>query len=341
MSLRPPLVALGSLVLGVLGGPFLPLPPLALLAAMLCCTLAGVLLARRGGWMAAALLGALVLFGAWHARLAASPLPDDVSLLQGGPSVWVLGTVDSDVETRPERRTFVLSVRAVHDYKTTRAVSGRLRVMVRDGARGAPRPERLAFGDEVWLRGRIASPPGATNPGGFDYAAYLARRGIFATLAARRAADVRPTGRVLGAPLSRAASFLRGTVERATARHLDRADAALLNGLLLGIRSGLPADLEDAFARTGTVHTLSTSGLHLAVLAAFLTFLVDALGAPRRSGSAVILLLIWVFALAAGAGPAVTRSALMLTVLLVAPLVRRDPDPFNTLAVAAFLLLVA
>ncbi len=256
----------------------------------------------------------------------------------------MLGTIASDVERRPGRRVFVLQVRAVHDYTATRTASGRLQVMLREPRQlGTARPPTLFHGDQVWLRGRLKAPRAATNPGGFDYAAYLARRGIFATLTPRRAADIRVVSHASGLSLAGLAARLRGAVQAATAHHLSRDDAALLDGLLLSIRGGIPADLEDAFSRTGTVHVLSTSGLHLAVLAAFLIGLFQALpvshSAAIRAGA--ILSLIWLFALAAGAGPAVTRSALMLSIVLAAPLARRAADPVNSLIVAALLILIA
>jgi competence protein ComEC len=99
--------------------------------------------------------------------------------------------------------------------------------------------------------------------------------------------------------------------------------------------------VDDAFSRTGTVHVLSTSGLHLAVVAGSIAFLLANLPVPRPTAGLITIVLVWLFALTAGAGPAVTRSALMLTIVLLAPLARRHPDPTGGLIVAGWVILIA
>lgn len=340
-ALRPLPSALATLVVGIHAAPSLPLRTPFLIVLMTLCLVAGLLLLRRRALTVCLLLPALALFGVWRARSASLPAPDDVSRYIGSPSFWVLGTVASDIEEETFGHTFVLSVRAVHDYTTTHRTSGLLQVTVRKqwGSGSADRI-RVAYGDEVWLRGRVEAPPRATNPGGFDYGMHLARRGIRARIAPRRSADIYRTGRADGTLPGRAAARLRDVVQDATRRNLAPADAALLDGLLLSLRGHLPAREEEAFLRTGTVHILSTSGLHLAVLAGFLSWLLRALSVPHRAAGVACVGVIWVYALAAGAGPAVVRSALMLSVVLLAPLAHRRADPLNSLFFAAFVILL-
>lgn len=298
----------------------------------------GGALARRPALTVAALLVCVGWFGVISGRRAASPAPDDVSRHAAGPSVRVLGMVESPVEVRAGgRQRFTLRVRAVNDYRATRPASGRLLVHVAAAARGGT----VEYGSELWLRGRIRPPARATNPGAFDHAAFLARRGVFSILTVRRPDDVRPTGRRAGGSWAGAAgAWLRHAIQAATARHLPPDDAALLDGLLLSIRGRMDPLREDAFARTGTAHVLSTSGLHLAVLAGFLAVFSRALSLSRGPANLGSVAVIWVYALAAGAGPAVVRSAIMISVLLAAPLLRRNADPLNSLAVAAFAILL-
>jgi competence protein ComEC len=105
--------------------------------------------------------------------------------------------------------------------------------------------------------------------------------------------------------------------------YLKTNDAALMNGLLLSARSRLPAPLEEAFARTGTIHVLSVSGLHMAVLATFLAWAFRLFAAPRPAAGLAGIAVLWLFALASGGSPAALRSALMASLVLAAPFVRR------------------
>jgi competence protein ComEC len=339
--LSPLVAALGALVLGILGASWLMgVPAPLLLLAMGLCLGAAPLLRARPGPLAAALLLPVALFGAVRARDAAEPPPSDVSRLAGGPSVWVRGTVTDEPEptAAPGALRYALAAAAVDDGRERRSVTGLLYVTQRTNA--GPAPE---VGDTVRVRGRIEHPEPATNPGGLEFAAYLARRGVFATLNAKRTGDAERVSVASSAPSpARAAGALRAALTGAASRALPPDDAALLNGLLLSARSRLPADLSDAFARTGTVHVLSTSGLHLAALAGVLAWSLRLLPASRGvrvAGALGGAALIWLYALAAGAGPAAVRAALMTTVLLLAPLLRRDTDPLHSLAFAAFVIL--
>lgn len=341
MNAVPPIFALlTALVLGVLAAPYLSW--LLLLAALLTGPVIFLAARRRLRGSAASSATALLWYlpfvfaGALQARQAATPMPDDVSRYAGGPSLRVRGVIASAVlHGGGETWTFTLAVSAVDDYRAVHPASGRLRVTLL----GAGKPP--AYGDEVWIRGRVALPPIATNPGAFDYRAYLTRRGVFSTLVVKRPADMALTGRSASSPAGRVAVLLRGAVQRATAAHLPPEDAALLNGLLLSIRGDLSGEISDAFARTGTVHVLSTSGMHLGLLALSLGGLFRRISAPRKAANVAAIALIWVYALASGAGPAAVRAALMLTVTLAAPLVKREADPLVALAVAACVILIA
>ncbi len=320
MRIRPLFLALAATISGIATAFVAPasLPVGAVLGIACALFIAGCALGRRGG---ALLLAPFFLVGLGRAIDALRPPPSDAFHLAGetGRFARLSGTVASAVE--PGRR---LGWRYIVRLDPVCGATGRVAVTQRGG-------EPPAYGDGVRVRGRLERPLPATNPGGFDYRASLARQGIHTTLLARTASDAVVVRR--GGALTGLVSWLRTTVLRTTERYLAPADAALMNGLMLGMRSQLPADLDEAFARTGTVHILSTSGLHLAALAGALALLLRS--APRPVRCLVPLIVLWLFALCAGSGPAVIRSAIMASVVLVAPLVRREPEPLHALALAA------
>ena len=279
----------------------------------------------------------LLLTSMGRMATVSAPGPQDAAQWHGRPSLWVNGQIASDVEENGRGDlTFTLAVSEINDYERRYSANGLVHVTLH----GIGPVERPAIGDRLWLHGRLTEPLPATNPGGFDYAAYLKRRGIFSTLSIRGPNDLRRVGPGEGGSLwERMAGGIRATVLRATAAHLNPSDAALLNGLLLSVRANLPADLSDAFARTGTVHLLSVSGLHLATLAIFLVWAFGLLSAPRPLANLVSIAILWLFALASGGSPAAVRSAVMATLVLAAPLVRRRPEPLHSLSAAALLIL--
>lgn len=314
MRVRPLFSALALLILAIVLAPKLSAPP-AFLAALTIFALGGgvFLLRARPALGVALLLGAVFGVGLLRAT-------DALTVPLNAPHVVALEGVVADPPEDGSRGSthFVLN-----------AETGRVWVRLREG-------ESPALGERVRVTGKLELPPIATNPGQFDWRAHLARRGVFSTLSARKWGSLAPPG-----PLARLVGGFRGAIQSATARNLQPEDAALMDGLLLSVRTKMPADLDDAFQRTGAVHVLSVSGLHLAALGAFLHALFTAVFPVKRGvRTALTLGFVWLYALAVGASPPVLRSAVMLTVVLAAPHLKRDAEPLHSLAFAALVVLL-
>src|SRR5439155_822707 len=69
------------------------------------------------------------------------------------------------------------------------------------------------------------------------------------------------------------------------AERLPPASAGLLGGLVLGNRTALPADVQDAFRRAGVFHVLAVSGFNVALLAGAVWTLARAAGSGRRTAA--------------------------------------------------------
>jgi competence protein ComEC len=319
MRLRPLFATLTLLILATLAEPVLPFSAAALALGAVVVALLGAMVLRVWPVLGvAALLMAILGIGLFRAREVRTPSPAD-PLAHWGQMATLTGRVEEPPEAGARG--------SVHF--TLRTSTGRVWCQLRD----APGP---ALGETISIRGRVEAPPPATNPGQFDWKAHLARQGIYTLLSGRSWHSVAPPG-----PLDRVLAGVRRGIQSASARNLAPGDAALLDGLLLSARAGLPVTQEDAFQRTGAVHVLSVSGLHLAALGLFLNLLLTHV-LPTRQGvrTGISLLVIWLFALAVGAPPAALRSAVMLSVLLLAPLLKRDAEPLHSLAFAAVIVLL-
>ena len=99
-----------------------------------------------------------------------------------------------------------------------------------------------------------------------------------------------------------------------------------------------------AYASTGTTHIMAVSGLQVGLLFAALTWGLQALfGRVRgfRLWSALLgLAVIWSYAFLTGLSASVLRATVMFTFVIAGRALGRQEMIFNTLAVAAFALLV-
>ncbi|MBN2340790.1 MAG: DNA internalization-related competence protein ComEC/Rec2 [Deltaproteobacteria bacterium] len=131
--------------------------------------------------------------------------------------------------------------------------------------------------------------------------------------------------------------------------HLSPQTAGIAIALTIGERTHLKTDRKNQFQRTGIAHLLAVSGLHLGIWALFSYgvlrfFLVRiyplaAATDPSRYCAALTIPIIVLYVFLSGAHPPVIRAAVMYLAILVAGIVRMQSTPFQTLLLAAALIL--
>jgi len=327
--------------------------PLLAPSVALC---AGVVAARyvpfsRGGLLVAtALLAALAALAWWKASRP-------TALVAGLTAVFFLGALTAVLHRLPPRPELDATSREVvilsgcvvvppafsegrEQFTLELAPGARARVSFYERP-GVALPD-LRYGQRLELDARVRRTHNFGNPGSFDYAGYLARQGIYWT-ASGRAGSVRLLPGGCGSPLAGVVYTLRGAaLERLQRLYSgDSYQTAMMQAILIGESAGLQRVWTQDFRRTGTYHALVISGMHVAVLAAFLLFLMRIVFVPAPVAIFLTTLAGWLYALVAGWQPPVVRAAAGFTLYAVASWFYRRPRVLNLLAavVIAFLLL--
>ncbi len=211
---------------------------------------------------------------------------------------------------------------------------GKVQVFLRDSL---CRPQ---YGDRVRVSGGIEPLSFPRNPGVFDYNEFLRRRGyVGKTSVASR--QVRVLGHDCGNPvMGRVIVPCRRYVWGTLSRLLSGSEAALLAGLLLGDRSGLPEQTRTAFVDSGVMHVLAVSGLHVGIVVGIIWLLLSILGVRGwwKFGLAAIMVALYVV-LTGGRASAVRAGVMAGAVLLAVPWQKRV-EPLASLSVAGILLLL-
>jgi competence protein ComEC len=288
------------------GGKTLQLPRPALLLVLPC--------------LAAASLGA----ARYQAAAAASSNSSLAFFNDGGYDLLVTGTLIEPPDVRDTYTNLRLQARSVDTGLDQVKVEGLLL------ARIGPNQE-FHYGDIVRLRGKLQTPPSNED---FSYRDYLARQGIRSYMDSAEATLLPGKG---GNPLLVALYSVRDLSLKNVYRLFLDPEASLLAGILLGVDSGIPARVEQAFNDTGTAHIIAISGFNIAVVAGVFAFIFTRLLGGRR-GAIAAMVGIAVYTVFVGAGPAVVRAALMGVVTLLAVQVGRRQVGLNTLAGVAALM---
>lgn len=205
-------------------------------------------------------------------------------------------------------------------------------------------------GDRARLLASLHPPRSFGNPGSFDSGRYLARQGVFLVGSIADAGEIVRREGQGGNPWLNRVQDLRQRMAGFIEAGGYGESGEILQALVVGVRAGLPEDLWKDFSRTGTVHLLSISGLHFAIVAAIFFFLVRFL----LSRSSYLLLRFnlfrvsaWIsiapvifYVLVAGANVPTLRSAIMILAYQVAVIFGRERDVYSALLLAAFLIVV-
>jgi len=115
---------------------------------------------------------------------------------------------------------------------------------------------------------------------------------------------------------------------------------AFLNALLLGQRHKLSGHLYEAFLRTGTIHFLSVSGLHVGIIAGFIWCLGWLVRLPRLAQGLLTLTVIAAYLLLIPPRPPVLRAGIICSLFCLAFMSRRTVSAINVLSFAAIVILL-
>ena len=125
----------------------------------------------------------------------------------------------------------------------------------------------------------------------------------------------------------------------------DVSAAAFLTAMIAGLRTNLPPQLYTAFSRTGTVHIISISGMHVQIVYFLLGGLIFLIRKTKNRGLILfrklfLTVLIWVYAMISGFSPAVCRCALAITLIIFTENMDRKVAGPLMLSLSAFLMLL-
>lgn len=119
--------------------------------------------------------------------------------------------------------------------------------------------------------------------------------------------------------------------------------------MTLGYKEDLDNDLREQFQRAGASHILAVSGLHTGIIWGIVMAILTVFGRCKplyeeriRRGllSGVVVLALCGYAWMTGMSPSVLRSVLMITIMLIGWVLRRNPVSMNSLMAAAIIILV-
>jgi len=246
--------------------------------------------------------------------------------------VWLKGIVATKVAEKNHSAQWTLNAEQLVLNGDTTQVSGNVRIRLYGDLKTT-----LKIGDEIWINGVLKLPPKAMNTGEFDYRQFLQERDIFSLLSVQNDSLIQKTGIIKLAFYERnitipIAERLSQTIETLIPNGDEQ---QFVKGLILGERSDLSDEVKWAFQRTGTIHVLVISGLHVGLLVLLLDLIFKRLKTTRTGkwiafGLATVILVF--YSHITGNSPPVVRAVIMALIFELSRVIERKAYPLNTLA---------
>ncbi|MDP2872253.1 MAG: ComEC/Rec2 family competence protein, partial [Bacillota bacterium] len=317
-------------------------------------------------WLAVVASMGLALSIAHSASLLGAPLRlaagQPVTTIQAGAQAQPYRVLVTGISRASGETCFVRARAWTGGTPGTDAVRAQVELVVPLALTGGGHRAQFLPGSVFECRARPYLPEPALNPYEYDPRAALARDGIAVRLRVEALTGPGPSPGRAGEAQAGAALPALGQVRTAWYRlryapvrlsaacrwrledlfelHLSPAGSALARALMLGDRGWLEEHQTLGFERSGSLHLMAVSGLHVGFLAGVIGFVCSACRVDGKARNAAVTAGTGLFALITGAGPAVLRAAVMLNAGLWHPAGRRS-SPLNSLGLAALVILAS
>ncbi|NIJ54110.1 ComEC/Rec2 family competence protein [Dyadobacter arcticus] len=200
-------------------------------------------------------------------------------------------------------------------------------------------------GQQIIVKGNLDLPMEATNPEQFDYRRYLKNKGILWVDYLRKGdfqtVSLQPSNYNLTLWSLKISEWADQEFRR---QIVNDQSYGLVKAMFLGRRDDLGAEQINHYVASGTVHILSVSGMHVAIIFLIISHVLSWMKRFRFGNLfylCTIILLLGFYALITGLAPSVQRATIMCIIFVVAEVFGKKNNAMNTLAFSALLILLS
>ncbi len=208
----------------------------------------------------------------------------------------------------------------------------------------------LRYGDRIRFIAKLYHPRNFNNPGGFNYRRFLACKGIWVTGYVGKDTGIATIARGRGNAFLQLIEAWRERIRTLLEKSAPMETRGIMKALILGEREEIPEEVKEEFIVAGVAHIIAISGLHMGIIALVVFLLVKwslrwsetlvlTLDIQKFSALATIPLLV-LYTFIAGARISTIRAAIMIIIYLISILLDRQRNLYNTLALAALVILL-
>lgn len=249
-----------------------------------------------------------------------------------GRQVDVIGIINNDPDVRSNNQKLTITAKCLNNETSAcnMPVSGEILVTT------SLYPSYY-YGEQLRLTCQLRAPEPFAD---FNYDRYLARYHIYSTCFYPKIHVINIHKLTFVQNLYQYVFSIKHSLINSINYGLVEPESALLNAMLLGNRRGLTPDILDMFSRAGISHIIAISGMHIAIIAFILLYIMITLGLSRHQSFILSTMVLVIYTVLVGMPASAMRASFMAILVMTAVYLGRLHTLINSLLLVAVILLL-
>lgn len=201
----------------------------------------------------------------------------------------------------------------------------------------------ICQGDNMWLRGKLNEIKPTRFPFEVDWFQHYINKGIHYTMFVKQTSDILIVKNQQFGIKTLASDLSKKMQDLIEKNKWTNQSKQIVKAMLLGDKNGMSGELKDTFSKSGVIHVLAVSGLHVGIIFLFVRSILLLFGINKNYRfiyATILIISIWFYALVTGLASSVTRASFMFSLITFGEALRRKSSIYNTLACSAFFILL-
>lgn len=248
--------------------------------------------------------------------------------------IQVVGTIISNPSNKEYKTSYTIQIESINNDKSYKNTKLLLNV------KKEKKEILYSYGNKVSFTAEFEEPTSQRNKGGFDYKQYLKIKNIYG-IVETKASKIRVEKDNNTNIISKLANTVSNSIEKQANKLLNKEEASLLTGILIGNKENLDESIQETFRNSSLSHMLAVSGAHISYVIMGITFAISIGKIGKRKSKIITIIFLLFFMLITGKTSSVTRACFMAIYMLLGSLFHKKTTTISSISISLLILIVS
>ncbi len=247
--------------------------------------------------------------------------------------IKVVGTIISNGSQKQYSTNYILKVEAINgdtSYKNTKLL---LKV------KKEKKEKTFTYGNQISFLAEFEKPSKQRNEGGFNYQQYLKTKQIYG-IVTTKAGNITLQKENNTNYIFKLANTISRKIQQKTNELLEKEEASLLTGILIGDKENLEDEIQEAFRKSNLSHILAVSGAHVSYVMLGIHYIMTIGKIGKKKSKIATIFLLLFFILLTGQTSSVTRACFMTIYIIIAQLLHKRVSTISSISISMLILMI-